>query len=81
MTAEIDDRTVAYIVVVQTCFEDLKQVAGQLAGLLVLSAAGSPNAGPDHPMLALAGRLHESAQTRFEPPTLRLTRRSIASIC
>ncbi len=37
----IDDQTVAYILATQTYFEDLKQVAAQLAGLLVLSAAGS----------------------------------------
>jgi hypothetical protein len=43
---EIDDQTVAYILATQTYFEDLKQVAAQLAGLLVLSAAGSKSAAP-----------------------------------
>ena len=43
---EIDDQTVAYILATQTYFEDLKQVAAQLAGLLVLSASGSKSAVP-----------------------------------
>jgi hypothetical protein len=43
---EIDDQTTAYILATQTYFEDLKQVAAQLAGLLVLSAAGSKSAAP-----------------------------------
>jgi hypothetical protein len=43
---EIDDQTVAYIVATQTYFEDLKQVAAQLAGFLVLSASGAKSAAP-----------------------------------
>jgi hypothetical protein len=43
---EIDDQTVAYILATQTYFEDLKQVAAQLAGSLVLSAAGSKSTAP-----------------------------------
>ena len=42
----VDDATAAYIVENQKCFEDLKQVAAQLAGLLVLAAAGSKEARP-----------------------------------
>jgi hypothetical protein len=56
---EIDDRTVAYILVAHSCFEDLKQVAAQLAGLLVLEAAGSKT--PDHPMLASAAQVYWNA--------------------
>jgi hypothetical protein len=54
----IDDQTTAYILAVQAYFEDLKQVAAQLAGLLVLEAAG---AAPDHPMLTSAGQAYKSA--------------------
>src|ERR1700722_20753185 len=50
----IDEATAAYIVENQKCFEDLKQVASQLAGLLVLAAAGSKEAAPDHPTLGAA---------------------------
>jgi len=53
-----DDQTTAYILAVQVYFEDLKQVAAQLAGLLVLEAAG---AAPDHPMLASAGQAYKNA--------------------
>lgn len=51
----IDDQTVAYVVVAQTCFEDLKQVAAQLAGLLVLGSR------PDHPMLLSAEQAYRNA--------------------
>jgi hypothetical protein len=55
----IDDQTTAYILAVQVYFEDLKQVAAQLAGLLVLEAAG---AAPDHPMLMSAGQAYKNAE-------------------
>jgi len=54
----VDDQTVAYILAAQAWFEDLKQVAAQLAGLLVLEAAG---AAPDHPMLASAEQAYRNA--------------------
>jgi hypothetical protein len=54
----VDDQTVAYTIAVQPYFEDLKQVAAQLAGLLVLEASG---AAPDHPMLASAGQAYQNA--------------------
>jgi hypothetical protein len=37
----IDDKTVTYILSAQKYFEDLKQLAAQLAGMLVLEAVGS----------------------------------------
>jgi hypothetical protein len=55
---QIDDQTVAYTIAVQPYFEDLKQVAAQLAGLLVLEAAG---AAPDHSMLASADQAYRNA--------------------
>jgi len=56
----VDTATAAYIVETQRCFEDLKQVAAQLAGLLVLAAAGSKEAA-DHPMLGTARELFREA--------------------
>ena len=56
---DIDDQTVAYILAAQTYFEDLKQVAAQLAGLLVLEAAGSK--APDHSMLVSAEQVYKNA--------------------
>jgi len=48
----MDDRTVAYVIAARPLFDDLRQVASQLAGLLVLAATGSKESTPDHPMLA-----------------------------
>lgn len=58
---DIDDRTVAYILESRKVFEDLRHVASQLAGLLVLAAAGGKSAAPDHPMFEAAQRVHASA--------------------
>jgi hypothetical protein len=55
----VDDVTTAYILETRKLFEDLRQVAAQLAGLLVLNAAGSQNAGPHHPMLDAADQLYQ----------------------
>jgi hypothetical protein len=72
----VDDATAAYIVENQKCFEDLKQVASQLAGLLVLMAAGSKEAVPDHPMLGSARELFQEADDalRRSRPTERARR-------
>ncbi len=72
----IDDATAVYIVENRKCFEGLKQVASQLAGLLVLSASGSKEAVPDHPMLAAAGELFQDAvhAMRSARPTERARR-------
>ncbi len=72
----VDDETVAYILEAQKYFEDLRQVAAQLAGLLVLAAAGGKAATPDHPMLDAAERLHRSAETGIR--SLRPTPRASA---
>ena len=50
----IDDRIAAYVIEAHPAFEDLRQVAAQLAGLLVLAATGSKDASPHHPMLESA---------------------------
>jgi len=62
MTATIDDRMAAYVAAVHPCFEDLKQVAAQLAGFLVLHAAGSESAKPHHPLLESAHRVFQCAE-------------------
>ena len=62
----LDERTVAYVVASQPLFEDLRQVASQLAGLLVLSATGSRDASPDHPMLHAARQLFDAAREGVE---------------
>jgi hypothetical protein len=66
VTAPPDDHTVAYILDSQPLFEDLRQVAAQLAGLLVLAATGSRDATPDHPMLGAAEDLFKQTLERVE---------------
>ena len=68
----LDGATLLYIEAAESCFEDLRQVAAQLAGLLLLSASGARSAGPHHPMLAVAADLFYAARDA----TLRLTPRS-----
>lgn len=67
-----DDGTLRYIEAATSCFEDLRAVTAQLAGLLLLSASGARSAGPHHPMLAVAADLLDGARDA----TLRLTPRS-----
>jgi hypothetical protein len=58
---ELDDATAAYILETGKAFEDLRQVAAQLAGLLVLEAAGARSELPQHPMLPAAEELFQAA--------------------
>lgn len=67
-----DDATRAYVEAASPCFDDLRAVTAQLAGLLLLAASGARLAGPDHPMRAVAEDLLESARDA----TLRLAPRS-----
>ena len=61
MTDALDDLTVAYVLAARPEFERLRDIAAQLAGLLVLAASGAGSAAPDHPMLRSAEMLfHES---------------------
>jgi len=69
----MDDATAAYVIEARRHFEDLRQVASQLAGLLVLAASGAKSALPDHPMLESAEQLYSSALdgVRATRPTVR----------
>lgn len=62
MPEPLDDRTAAYVLQVRPHFEGLRDVAAQLAGLLVLAATGAKSAAPDHPMLLSAGTLCEQSR-------------------
>jgi hypothetical protein len=59
--SQIDDQTAAYVLEQRKHFEDLRQVAAQLAGLLVLAAAGANGAAPGHPLLETAEQLFHDA--------------------
>lgn len=53
----LDDTTVAYVLETRRCFEDLRQIAAQLAGLLVLEACGTKDCLTEQSMLAAAEQL------------------------
>ena len=76
MRSALDDRTVAYVVAAQPVFEDLRQVAAQLAGMLVLFATGSKTAAPDHPMLTTASQLFAQASDAIERARPSVTERA-----
>lgn len=56
----LDDATLAYVLASRPVFEQLRRAAGQIAGLLVLAAAGGRSA-QDHPMLGLAASARDEA--------------------
>lgn len=57
---EVDPRLFDYVVAAQGRFDGLRQCAAQMAGLLVLAAAGG-RTDPGHPMLELARNAHGAA--------------------
>jgi len=50
----LDDRTIRYVLETRPHFEDLRQAVGQVAGMLVLAAAGAKTVTQDHPLLMTA---------------------------
>ena len=58
----LDDLTINYVLAARPHFENLRHVAAQLAGLLVLAAAGARSAAPDHPMLHSAEALFQESK-------------------
>jgi len=58
----LDEPTVAYVLAARPHFENLRDVAAQLAGLLVLAASGARSAAPDHPMLHSAEALFQASR-------------------
>lgn len=50
----LDDRTIRYVLESRAHFEDLRHAVGQVAGMLVLAAAGSKTVTQDHPLFATA---------------------------
>lgn len=61
--ADLDSATLAYVLASRPLFEQLRRAAGQIAGLLVLAAAGGRSA-QDHPMLGLAVSARDEALDR-----------------
>lgn len=83
---QVDSDTALYIQQVHPYFEDLRQIAAQLAGWLVLSAASAQSnaktAGPEHPLLSSARRLYgnarEGVETSRPTPSARAHHRHLA---
>src|SRR3954465_13260435 len=50
----LDDHTIRYVLESRPHFEDLRHAVGQVAGMLVLAAAGSKTVTQDHPLFAAA---------------------------
>jgi hypothetical protein len=76
MSSALDDRTTAYVIAAHPHFEDLRQVAAQLAGLLVLAATGSKDASPHHPMLEGAKQMHAQAAEAVRRSTALVSERA-----
>src|SRR3569832_1067130 len=58
----LDERTIRYVLETRPHFEDLRQAVGQVAGMLVLAAAGAKTVPPDHPLLANARETLDKAR-------------------
>jgi hypothetical protein len=61
MLETLDDATTTYILDTRRPFEELRQVASQLAGLLVLAASGARSAAQDHAMVHAAREMFTRA--------------------
>jgi hypothetical protein len=59
--SQIDDVTAVYVLEHHKTFEDLRQVAAHLAGLLLLVASGANGATAEHSALEKMGRLCDEA--------------------
>jgi hypothetical protein len=60
-----DDKTIRLLLDVHPAFEGLRTVAGQLAGLLILAAAGASRGRPDGPLLDAARLTYKETQERI----------------
>ena len=70
LPATLDDATLGYVTAMREAFDQLRQVAGQLAGVMVLSVTNAHGAA-GHPMLAQADaalRAAEDAIRSRRPP-------------
>jgi hypothetical protein len=71
----LDDATIRYVLETRSHFEDLRHAIGQVAGMLVLAAAGAKTVTPDHPLFATArqtfGRVSDGI--RAAQPSARAT--------
>jgi hypothetical protein len=62
--ASANDKTIRLLLDVHPAFEGLRTVAGQLAGLLILAAAGASGGRPDGPLLDAARLTYKETRER-----------------
>ncbi len=55
----LDERTVRYVIETRPHFEELRHAVGQVAGMLVLAAAGAKTVTQDHPLFSTARRTRD----------------------
>ncbi len=65
LATQLDDRSLRYLVDMLPAFEALRTVASQLAGLLVLVAAGAKGGAPDLALLDAASLTYAEALDKF----------------
>jgi hypothetical protein len=72
MPESLDDRTTAYVLETQRPFQDLREVASQMAGVLVLAASGAAISF-DHPAVQAARETleHAASGIRRARPSVR----------
>lgn len=70
LRAEPDEAVASYGLEMSRPFEDLRQVAAQLAGVLLLVTAGSRAAAWGHPALPLAEDMYQLAMDRIRSATV-----------
>jgi hypothetical protein len=65
LAARLDDRSQRYLVDMHPAFAAFRTVASQLAGLLVLAAAGANSGAPDRALLEAASLTYREASDKF----------------
>jgi hypothetical protein len=65
LAARVDDRALRYLVDVHPAFEGFRTAASQLAGLLILAAAGARSGEPDLALLNAARLTYAEARDKF----------------
>lgn len=68
--SELDATTVSYVLDMGPPFEDLRRVAAQLAGILLLATAGSKLATPRNPLFGAASASYERAMDSIRSVTV-----------
>ena len=77
----LDERTIRYVLETRPHFEELRQAIGQVAGMLVLAAAGAKTVTQDHPLFTTAREALAAHPTESGPRRPRRGQRIITGIC